>query len=535
MRCLPIRSVLRAAIAAGLISSCQHATVQASWKDFLPTSIGTCYVHDLAWDRFQTNPHLVESIVKPVDLEADMCLAAVKQFELKMQIDAIIDSLKSKSRMTSQFAASAIIGLAQTRRLLVETVKNHEWRVIEIPKTVDDPQVAGPSADQVLDLGYDWNCGDWCRDRKPSELASLPTRDRANLFVYALDEITSTQSLEKAVDYADAGYADADNSEANDSEVDYIEADYAGIDAPSAVYGTIEEANINESVVDEEGTSYAGLDAEDLGPEAEHFVRTSDRTDSLNPWQVGVDPVCPEIQSGVPSHSVCCPVESENEAKANAIATVLPTSQSDRTEVQSELQIAVRPPRLDAEFDSGDTALVLAGDGDEPFEQYANEYGNPWLNSPGVFQLNCRLGRRFAFGDNAPRMPKFVGTEGGSFREDIQVDSRFSSEPVGDPILNADSVDTTLSRSTFSSKDFLTTLHSSTYGSILLPVSKSHRTAVDYAMQLLAQPNSESRVMASHTVANQIRSVGQFLLNFANQIEQQAEQIDVARRENNQR
>ena len=467
MRCLPIRSVLRAALTAGLIASCQHATVQASWKDYLPSSIGTCYVHDLHWDRFQTTPKVSESIIKHADQEADLCMAAAKQFELKMQVEAILESLSSKSKLAVEFATKSIVSVARSQRILVATIKSLDWKIVEVPETYDPVPVASLSADEVLELGYDWNCGEWCRAQRQSETVSLPQRDVANIFVYSLVE-------------------------AQDSPV--------------------------SSEAFETTTDYAAIDVENLLSEAERTAWASDLVLSANPWQVGVDPVCAEIQDNAALHPICCPVESENEA----IATAVPNLTPPPTELQPETQIAARPPRLDAEFESNEATFVLAENTSESFEQYAHEYGDSWLNSLSSSPWTCQIGRRFSFGDNAPRMPKSGPAVDVFSKEDI-------------PSLDASSTELISSRSTFSSKDFLTTLHTSTYGSILLPVSQTHRTAIDYAMQLLSKPSSESRSMASRGLASQLRNVGQFLVNFASQIEQQADQVEIARRESNQR
>jgi hypothetical protein len=475
MRCLPVRSVFRAALMAGLIASCQHTTIQASWENYLPSSVGTCFIHDLHWDRFQTTPKVTESIVRPADREADMCLAAAKQFELKIQFDTIADFLKSKTRLASQFATKAMVGIVQSRRLFVSTVKNHDWNVVEIAENAGSTPVVSLSADEVLDFGYDWNCGEWCRDRQQSESVSLPKRDTANLFVYSLVENAAPLDSSESIDYPDS---------------DSTEIEYAG-------------------------TAYACIDAENLLSHAERVAWTSDLIVSSNPWQSGVDPICEEIQSRNAQHSVCCPIENSNELIATALPVPIVSVPIVSQEVNVETQVAVRPPKLDAEYDLSELVPAIAEIGNEPFEQYAHEYSNPWLNSLSSSSWTCRLGRRFSFGDNFPRMPKI--------------------EPAIPNFLETESANFTSSGSVFSPKDFLTTLHTSTYGSILLPVSQTHRTAVDYAMQLLSRPNSESRSKASRNLAGQLRTVGQFLVNFASQIEQQVEQVDIARRENNQR
>lgn len=119
-------------------------------------------------------------------------------------------------------------------------------------------------------------------------------------------------------------------------------------------------------------------------------------------------------------------------------------------------------------------------------------------------------------------------------QEDLAVASKFASEILAIEIKNLDKVSKPIGMP-FSSKDFLTTLHASTYGSILLPVSNSHRLAVDYAMNVISPTYTQARSQMSKGVTSQIRTVGQFLVEFANQIENRIEQVEIARRDNIQR
>ena len=88
-----------------------------------------------------------------------------------------------------------------------------------------------------------------------------------------------------------------------------------------------------------------------------------------------------------------------------------------------------------------------------------------------------------------------------------------------------------LSEMNYCSQDFLTTLHTSNYGSIILPVLDTHRLAVDYAFTDDSAQATESGSQMTKGIASQIRTVGQFLVDFANQIESQLEQVEIARRD----
>ena len=174
-------------------------------------------------------------------------------------------------------------------------------------------------------------------------------------------------------------------------------------------------------------------------------------SDTRHARLVDLEPVCPEIPWSNPDWrgcleqpSICCPQEA-----ISAIGGETSTSQT---------VISNRPPTLEAEFET------LAAD--TPFEleeQSVFDYGNHWVDSLKSANWFSGVGKRFAFGDTAPRMP------------------------------------------------------------------------VDYAMKVISPSSIESGSQITKGVASQIRTVGQFLVDFANQIEDRIEQVEIARRDNIQR
>ena len=168
-----------------------------------------------------------------------------------------------------------------------------------------------------------------------------------------------------------------------------------------------------------------------------------------------------------------------------SVSTIIATA-SDFSPLNSDTDHAkqvgvdpIRPPTLEAEYE---TQLVVT-----PFEieeQSVFEYGNHWVNSLSSANWFNGIGKRFAFGDSDPRMPI-----------------------AGPPI------------ATFSKED--------------LAVASS--LAVDYAMNVISPTTTEAKSQMSKGVASQIRTVGQFLVDFANQIENRIEQVEIARRDNIQR
>jgi len=68
-----------------------------------------------------------------------------------------------------------------------------------------------------------------------------------------------------------------------------------------------------------------------------------------------------------------------------------------------------------------------------------------------------------------------------------------------------------------------------------LPFLDTHRLAVDYAFTGDSAHATESGSQMTKGIASQIRTVGQFLVDFANQIESQLDQVEIARRDSNSR
>ncbi len=510
MRCHLIRSFLRASLVAGLIASCQNAVLSASWKDCLHPFFGTCFIHDLQWEQFNSQTIRGEDsfkslltsdseILKTSEQETDLCVAAAEQFEFSMQVDAVFDAVRSKSLQFSEAGAKIFQNYSRSRRKLISTIDSLSLKLVEWIKVANSfpPRVVESHGNQDFECG--WDCGEWSRDVPSSVSNILPYRGCANVFVYSLD--ASTESLDSdnipvTIDPSDYVY------DPSDSDSDFSDAD---IVSASDIDPTDSDLTRSEPAI------FASASDLSLSDSDTHHAR-----------QVDVEPVCPEVPGSNPDWrgcleqpSICCPQEA-----ISAVGGETTTSQTG---------ISNRPPTLEAEFET------LAED--TPFElkeQSVFEYGNHWVDSLKSANWFSGIGKRFAFGDSSPRMPEAGRAIATFSKEDLAVASKFSSEILA--IENGYLKGVSEPNGTpFSSKDFLTTLHASTYGSILLPVSNSHRLAVDYAMKAISPSSIESRSQVSKGVASQIRTVGQFLVDFANQIEDRIEQVEIARRDNIQR
>lgn len=505
MRCHSIRSVLRASLVAGLLASCQNAAFSASWKDCLHPFAGTCFIHDLQWEQFnsQTNRGDYSSksiltsdseIIETSDRESDICVAAAEQFEFRMQVDKVFDALRSQSNQFSEAGTKIFQSYSRSRRMLISSIDSQSLKLVEWINVANSfpPRVVESQGNQDFECG--WDCGEWSRHVPHSVSNILPYRDCANVFVYSLD--ASTESL------------DSDNIPVTIVASSEYDETPIGPDQFNAENGLVSDAELTASV------SNIVAPASDCSP--------SD-SDTDHARQVGVDPVCLEVQlrnhswSGcLVQPSICCPQDTDPEAVY-------------REHIASPTVISIRPPTLEAEYE---TQVVVT-----PFEfeeKSVFEYGNHWVNSLRSASWFSGTGKRFAFGDSAPRMPQ-AGPPIATFsKEDLAVASKFTSDILAIEIEKLDKV-AEPNGMPFSSKDFLTTLHASAYGSIMVPVSTSHRLAVDYAMKVISPPSTEAKSQMSKGVASQIRTVGQFLVDFANQIESRIEQVEIARRDNIQR
>jgi hypothetical protein len=239
--------------------------------------------------------------------------------------------------------------------------------------------------------------------------------------------------------------------------------------------------------------------------------------------------------------------------------------------------IAIRPPTLEAELKSLEVANDLkiyqygvdycltglenqcpsdlastassatpnaADEIDEFTASSFDGFSSSWCDSLNWSPWSSRIGKRFAFGDHAPRMPEAGPAVAAYSKEDLESASTYTAKILGEfpngtqPLEEAVECvqeQTESKEIKFSSKDFLIARHSTTNGSITLPLMDSHRLVLDYAMKIIEEPTAETTSLVSRRWAGPIRTVGLFLVDFASQIENQAEQIELARRESNQR
>ena len=520
----------------------------------MPPRNGSCFIHDLHWERFQPQPINPASLThsqskidsaddETADRELNRCLAAASQFELMQKVDAIQAALKSKVKEIPIVANDIAMSYARSKKMFFSIFESQEVQLVKSAVAPETLPVLAVVPQEELAYDQDWNCGDWCQSYHHPIADSMPRREVANLFIYTLEAsvATSGESI-----------------------------------CPDAI-----AKQSNPDIVDSCAMAYSEYFADNLLTEAEiRQWNSAIATEFSHPWQVGVDPVCPEVQSNdlanlsstFEMHSVCCPVESASEAISTVTNVAATKTSVDGAKIsdaginmvstidqtQSVADLTVRPPMLEAEIEIMESNPAIEFQGQRPVHCLISDfdagvfrsdseiemvgdydYSHPWLSSVRSPSWLNGQGKRFAFGDHSPRMPIAAPPIAAFSKEDLDFASRFSADLLGnstDQVVDAGGENLELNQrgAAFLSKDFLTTLQTSAYGSIILPVNQTQRMAMDYAAKLISEPASTTRTHASRKVANQLRKVGQFLVDFATQIENRVEQVEIARGENKQ-
>ena len=462
MRCQTLRSAFRTVLAAGLIASCQNAMLFASWKDCLPPVGGSCFVHDLQWDQFRSPSCALYSSRSNATSEPEIASAATAETDL-----CIVAAKQFELRMH----VDAVMSSAGT------------WT----------RQFANVGANLLVQFS-----------RSRHSLASAVESQALTLV-----EWFKTPDL-LPVTIVDSGAEDDIKCDWNCGRWDRVVESFTSNRMPLRSGGNIfvfalpiDSSSPESDICSEEIAMAANFE----------FARSVTQT-----WQVGVDPVCPEVMESnlacrwsdyFAQPSICCPIDLatvENTTEAIAMqAVALPATVA-----------AIRPPTLEAEsevplakqqWQSSFVPNVVFDNSDEPTLETAQKF-SPW---------SFKTGRRFAFGDNAPRMPEIGPPIVAYTMEDLQSASR----------LPARFIDELPSYPNPAERNF---------NDLIVPyLSYLHRVAVDFTMKSLTNPVTESRIRMSKSLATPIRTLGQFLVDFASKIESQMDQVEIARRDLNQR
>ncbi len=465
MRCQSMRSVFRGLLVAGLVATSQNALIHASWKDRAPPFGGTCFVHDLDWDRsysLAARSNFARSNVD-ADVEAaaadenELCLAAAEKFELQVQVEAVLATLKSVPNPFSNLRARIFLIGSKAGTHLISAIDHSALKIVQWLDCLDVPPETEVESDEHCEFASDWNCGDWANHASTEATPRMPARIGGNVFVYAIDaEPESTQP---------------------DPQSDLL-------------------CNPNATAVE----PYS--------------------------WQVGVDPVCPELQDrnatitwqdSVMLHSVCCPISTDDEAicaVANPINVLVenrppvleaecesPQTTQTQEWTQSESDVsrpAEEPTSSEPEGFSIDENLDSSPYGvEEKYERttrLAPDNSTRLIDSLGVTEWAGNIGRRFNLSNFDPRVPAARSPFGS-----------FSLEDLVAPPKSRSLIFDTL-QSTFSPARGDAT-----------PLPQSHSVA-----------DSQPVNPVSKYLANRIRTVGLILIDFASQLDSHQGQVEIA-------
>ena len=658
MRFPLIRSVLRTAIAVGVISSYQSSSLASCWNELLRPNAGVCYIYDLQSDEFagsslskqevdsiataiqsvvnadqpcngfdlcsseSNGVDSSESAFEPVDTSRtdwDDCIAAAKRYEMRSNFDAAWAQIGSQASSLINQRDRLFSAYGQARTLFTSFARNSSIQLVELIRINESLPVAGITTDPITEsltdttvsIESDWNCNDWNQphdqphDQVPCLEASgvFPVRGHANIFVFC-------HHGSEPVDNTWQGEIDAVSPEIDtvSPEIDtvYLEIDtvYPEIDT---VYPEI------DTVYPELDTVYPELDTvspeidtvspeldtlspelDTLSPEIDTLSPDTDtvspETDTVSPE---IDTISPEIDTLSPEIDTLSPeidtLSPEIDTVSPEIDTVSPEIDAVSPEIDavSPEQAPVSPelapvcpeldrsnnachwadlfeqPRICCPLDTQKQDEPVADSSVSDIPVTADPIRPPTLQSDGeqidppIDELSYDLatsqpvhwnlwsgqrsfggGYRAAWLEPASPIGKFS-------REDLQYATKFSSELPNNTLNEIDHVsnvdapslasDIAPAIETFVSKDFLVQRHESTFGTLILPLTSPQQIAVDYAMKHLRGTSDDTRLNASKSLANQVRTVGEFLVDFAMQLETEAERVEIARRDSNQR
>jgi len=567
MRFPLIRSVLRTAIAVGVISSYQSSSLASCWNELLRPNAGVCYIYDLQSDEFagsslskqevdsiataiqsvvnadqpcngfdlcsseSNGVDSSESAVEPVDTSRtdwDDCIAAAKRYEMRSNFDAAWAQIGSQASSLINQRDRLFSAYGQARTLFTSFARNSSIQLVELIRINESLPVAGITTDPITEsltdttvsIESDWNCNDWNQphdqphDQVPCFDASgvFPVRGHANIFVFC-------HHGSEPVDNTWQGEIDAVSPEI-DSVSPEIDSVSPELDAVSP------ELDAVSPEIDAVSPELAPVCPE----QAPVCPELAPVCPELAPVCPELAPVCPELdRSNNACHwadlfeqpRICCPLDTQKQDEPVADSSV------------SDIPVTadpIRPPTLQSDGEQIDPPI------DELSYDLATSQPVHWNLWSG--QRSFGGGYRAAWLEPASPIGMFS-------REDLQYATKFSSELPNNTLNEIDHVsnvdapslasDIAPAIETFVSKDFLVQRHESTFGTLILPLTSPQQIAVDYAMKHLRGTSDDTRLNASKSLANQVRTVGEFLVDFAMQLETEAERVEIARRDSNQR
>lgn len=546
MRYRYLRSLLRTALAVGLITS-GHQHLQAVGLGSLnQPHLGVCFVHDLEWEPFAGSNWKREdecSLGNSGNATAQPEVAfdtepAIEDY--KQQAEALLDSLQANASFWGSRANRCLMPIVQLPSRLdsaisIGSVRMVEWLpVAEVhsvttiesanvdntgihlveqmaivseqePVSPSDPAVV-PQDDFTNEVEAEWNCSEWdCSDWHSSfqnNVASVfPARDRANTFVFVLD--------------------------ASQPDIQIIQPTLVDV-------------------------------------------------------QVGMDPVCCEINSPIDSlcwadvsdkPRVCCPLDQKMLDDAIATSQVViaeqpavpPTLESDLASLDSD-QVATSLP-LDSSIESSPAEDVGAFESDESYKtvesadsvgvghcivetQHAARHqdtptelsstyrdwpmdyatrlvGNELPTGTPNWMDKSIWGRGWCDSNPMQQRTSYIGRY---TREDLLYANQISAK-VFNPAQVDCHTDFNAIEPLLESPATELSPQSSLFGTWVLPFTIAKCIEFSKGATPLFIPTEQNRVETRIHLAKQVRSIGQLLIEFAGRIESNADRVEFATRD----
>lgn len=514
-----IRSVIRLAIAVGVVSAYQNSSFATNLNELIHPRSKMCFIHDQEWRYHDSGFELAlkseqieTSDIKSdvgTDLEAaslelkmllcdqaeseaaqaelEACILAARQYEMKSQVteawtnvlaasDAI--SLESKRYLTpiaTKLPNALFQWIGQGGAKLVTWIQYPE--LLPVTKLVASSNAIQTSSQAYLESEcfHDWDCEETVFDKvvdRAEENHAFPARESANCFVYVLESDSKSFSLQTGMDPV-----------CPDVNVWYDAAPWSEIACDPIVCYPLKEESIEATA-----SVTSGI-AGDVGAERTLPPTLESDTNSLD--IVEVDSKSSEVRDNG-EDELCQPNFDYPIVDSNS------TGESDNDYATGlSLQCfpwLYRSPVVIPQFvDSFETCPAI--------ESYTQEDLRTVRESYTDVQTEVT--------DYSAEEVQFFSFEGGPKLGNIPLDC---TDMNLDPAIR---------------------WIKSSYESLVAPLRDPRELIVEIAFDYLrsnSRPRSESI-----SLAKQIRTVGEFLIQFSTQLEQQTEQVSIAKRQFDQR
>jgi hypothetical protein len=197
MRSLYLRSILRTAIALGVVSASVSGAQAGAWRGPMNPHAGICFIHDLDWEQLQINNRAAAQEREDVKL-------------FRQQVSIVFESLQTNAVFWKSRATNALVPIVRTvhsakASIAASGLQLVDWLripdVLPVAVLAESPALDSAGASDAIDYSvasscthvdcefandaaYDWNCNEWDVSTRFPSSGVFPQRDRANIYVY---------------------------------------------------------------------------------------------------------------------------------------------------------------------------------------------------------------------------------------------------------------------------------------------------------------------------------------------------------------